>query len=294
MSKIFLSYSDKDLRKVEQIHETIDALGYDVWMFTRNIEIGLIDHQIRRKLEDTDLCICFLSNEYFSKMHHNGTGLYKEVQLIFEFVKNRNMLLLPVKLEEIEYLQNFQEYRAINCFDTKDVSSLRELFEAINKSSKLISKEISNSMLLSIQYKEKGRDAIREWGKSNAEGNWNWRPLGLALECFLESIRFEPRHQYAWTNLAYTYHIIGKKDSALKCLEISEALAEEGPNKPGAHWKAIKQAIENDSTQGGTKLKIPAMSHWFEKKYNDYFAIDNEVHTSFRDIIYYINTFLPE
>ncbi len=123
----------------------------------------------------------------------------------------------------------------------------------------------------SISYKEKGRSKIQAWGtQMSKRGVWNWRLLGQALEYLIDSIKFDIEHQYAWTNLAYVYYLIGDFDKSKYCLKKSFDLASPGPNHPGRTYKKVKAAIDNNTYLTGGKITRPEIPEWFSKDYDLY------------------------
>ena len=68
----------------------------------------------------------------------------------------------------------------------------------------------------SNDYVERGRERIRAYAERiTRNGEWDWNPLGHAIEYYVDAISYDPQNQHAWINLAYLYHIIGDRNSAL-------------------------------------------------------------------------------
>ncbi|MCX6030659.1 MAG: tetratricopeptide repeat protein [Chloroflexi bacterium] len=125
----------------------------------------------------------------------------------------------------------------------------------------------------SITYKEMGRAKVQEWGEQMThQGEWNWHLLGQAIEYYLDSIKYDPTHQHAWTNLAYAYHLIGERQKARECLQKSLDLATPGPNHPGGNYKRVKAAIDQDAYLTGGRVERPPMPDWFRAKYQRFLS----------------------
>jgi tetratricopeptide (TPR) repeat protein len=120
----------------------------------------------------------------------------------------------------------------------------------------------------SENYNELGRDRIQAWEEgTNRNGEWDWQPLGQAIEYYIDAITYDPNSQHPWTNLAYTYYVIGEKQKALECLQKAFELAEPGPNHPGHHYKQVETAINSNTGLYGGPINRPPMPDWFRKKY---------------------------
>ena len=121
----------------------------------------------------------------------------------------------------------------------------------------------------SNRLKDHGRFKIQDFGKE-ATRTWSehaWQLLGQALGYFTESIGKNPKNQQAWTNLAYTYYLIGEKAEADRCLEISKSLADPGPNYPGRHYKSVERAIRSGRTIHGAEINRSPRPAWFDEKH---------------------------
>ncbi len=45
----------------------------------------------------------------------------------------------------------------------------------------------------------KGREEVQRWGRKLAQGIWDWHPLGIAVEHYMDAIRCDPTHQHPYT-----------------------------------------------------------------------------------------------
>ncbi|MCP4541538.1 MAG: CHAT domain-containing protein [Chloroflexi bacterium] len=117
------------------------------------------------------------------------------------------------------------------------------------------------------------RTKVREWGEKLARyGQWDWHPLGHALQYVCEAIEAAPNYQRSWTLLADICHRIGKLELARKCLTKSYNLASSGPNFPGGFYKKVKGYIQSGypfNDTGGLQRQSPP--EWFEEKYQPYY-----------------------
>ena len=120
----------------------------------------------------------------------------------------------------------------------------------------------------SLEYLNRGIGEVREWGKQMVGNVWNWFNLQNAIREYLDSIKYYPYHQQAWTNIAYVCHLIGKVDMAEKCMQRSLELAK--PDHPGENYKKVEKAINNNSFLSGGKVVRPPLESWFTEKY-EYF-----------------------
>ncbi len=118
---------------------------------------------------------------------------------------------------------------------------------------------------------DKGRERIRAFGERMVRSQeWDWHPLGQAIEYYVDAIKHDPRNQHAWTNLAYVYHLIGQRHNALECLAKALELATPGPNYPGGHYKQVKAAVDSHSYLSGGRVSTPSMPDWFRDRYARY------------------------
>jgi len=134
-----------------------------------------------------------------------------------------------------------------------------------DKSSLVSKKEFNRAQ--SEEYKERGRECIQKWADAISKGVWNWDFLGQAFEYYFDAIKYDPKHQHPWTNLAFVYHLIGEKKIALECLEKSRDLASPGTNFPGRNYKQVERALKRDTTLSGHPLNRPIIPENFRRKY---------------------------
>jgi hypothetical protein len=120
-------------------------------------------------------------------------------------------------------------------------------------------------------FNNEGRIRVRAFGERMAqEGVWDWWPLGQAIEYYVESIKHDPQNQHPWINLAYVYHLIGKRQKVLECINKALELAMPGPNYPGNHYKLVREAIDTGSYLSGGKVERPSIPDWFRKNWGQY------------------------
>jgi len=120
-------------------------------------------------------------------------------------------------------------------------------------------------------FNNEGRKRVRAFGERMAqEGVWDWWPLGQAIEYYVDSIKRDPQNQHPWINLAYVYHLIGKRQKALECINKALELATPGPNYPGTHYKKVREAIDTDSYLTGGRVNRPPIPDWFRNNYAQY------------------------
>ncbi|MBN1563064.1 MAG: tetratricopeptide repeat protein [Anaerolineae bacterium] len=120
-------------------------------------------------------------------------------------------------------------------------------------------------------WNDKGREKIREFGVGGGFRNSQaWWLLGQGMEYYLDAIKRDPTNQHPWINLAYVYHVIGKRQKALECINKALELATPGPNYPGNHYKRVKTSIDTNSYDSGGKVVPQNIPEWFQDKWGQY------------------------
>lgn len=118
------------------------------------------------------------------------------------------------------------------------------------------------------------QDKVRAWG-ANLKQGWDWHPLGHALQAAHDATDCDPCYQRPWTQLAYIYHLIGRRELAEKCLKKSYSLATPGSNFPGDYYREVDGYIKSHypfNAVGG--LQREPCPPWFQSKYQRFWNLD--------------------
>jgi len=300
MAYVFLCYAKADLKKVDKIYISLTEAGFNVWMDKYDLHGGdLWRKKIPKIIKNASVFIACYSKHFIE----NISGYRdEEVYVAMETAKNipcsDSPYFIPILLDNSEVPRTIRSTRHV--IEVKSRTGVKQLIAGLSFCRRFPRKStippvIDNAMRLSIEYKERGRDQVITWAREYAnDKTWNWHCLGRALEYYLDAIKYWPRHQHPWTNIAYVYHLIGKATLAEWCLARSIELAEPGRNHPGRNCKQVMQALNNGATVYSKRLMRKKMPEWFRKKNADLLAETYGRDTFFRGVSYYIENWPPK
>lgn len=297
MGHIFISYVRDDENEVLTLHRRLQEAGFKPWIDQEDILPGKDwELEIRNAIKAADIFLACLSRNSVQK---RGV-IQKEFAWALDTLKEcpeNQVYFIPVRLNDCEVPQRMASLQWVDLYKPEGYRKLMRALSlylklgpvvSINVAAQLDSDKALRSEHRSLEYVERGRNEVREWGKKMVLGQWDWYSLGNAIEDYLSAIKYEPENQHAWTNIAYVYYLIGAIDIAKICLKTSYGLAEPGPNHPGRNYKNVETAILQNSTLSGGTLVRPPMPDWFKQKYKDFLTLGFGIKTNFRNIEYYL------
>lgn len=125
MTKVFISYARKDIRRVKRIANNINSLGFDSWMDERKLQGGDIwTKEIVEAISSCDLFLLFMSSSSMA-----SDSVRREVQLAFD--KKKKIVIL--RLEEIGIPRKLQfQLAGIQWIETSKRKWKSQLITAIN------------------------------------------------------------------------------------------------------------------------------------------------------------------
>jgi DNA-binding NarL/FixJ family response regulator len=102
MTKIFISYACKDIKRVKRIVNDIHSLGFDCWMDKRNLQGGDIwTNEIVKAISSCDIFLLFMSSGSMT-----SDSVRREVQLAFD--KKKKIVILRLEEARIPRKLQFQ------------------------------------------------------------------------------------------------------------------------------------------------------------------------------------------
>jgi hypothetical protein len=116
-SKIFISYTRKDVGRVNELYVKLRGLGYSPWIDTQDLIGGTPWLKaIIKAIRQSGFFLACLSNNSVDKK----TGvLVREINEAFEEAKNRrseSIFIIPVRLEECKVPEEFEEIQWVDLF----------------------------------------------------------------------------------------------------------------------------------------------------------------------------------
>ncbi len=128
--QIFLSYTQADRKKVESLYDKLLKAGYKPWMDTNDILPGeKWGTSVKRAIKKSAFFLACLSINSVSKRGF----LQKEIRYaknIMEGMLDKDIYLIPVRLEECEVNENLKAIQWVNLYQKE---GLDKLFEAIEE-----------------------------------------------------------------------------------------------------------------------------------------------------------------
>jgi len=211
MGHIFLSYVKEDRNEVLKLYAQLQATGFTPWMAEKDILPGQEwKPAIRDAIHCADVFIACLSDNSVSKR-----GMFQqEVAMaldVLQQIPEHSVYFIPLRFDQCSVPTRMSHIQWLDFFSSESVELLLKvlaMYVGVNLVASRLPIEIlkekkPRSPELSVQYKERGRAEVREWGKKMADGEWNWHSLGNALEDYLDAIRYDPDHKHPYTNIAY-------------------------------------------------------------------------------------------
>jgi len=293
MDHIFISYAREDEVKVTNLYRSLKKAGFNPWLDQFDILPGKNwEDEIRKSIKSATIFLACLSSNSIYKRGIVQKELKLALDVLNEFPDNE-VYFIPLRLDDCEVPEKISKLQWIDLFKP---DGYQRLFDSLSiyLTPKVLNVDIDSikiSERVSDEYKERGRNEVREWGKKMISGKWDWYNLGNALEDYLDAIKNNPYNQHAWTNIAYVYYLIGYTDIADTCLARSYKLAKPGPNFPGRNYKNVEKAIRNNSYLSGGQINRPSIPNWFSEKYQDFLNLKEGEKVNFHNIKFYIENF---
>ena len=293
MNHIFISYAREDEAAVKKLYNTIKQAGFNPWLDQINILPGKEwETEIRKGIKNAAIFLACLSNNSINKRGIVQKEFKFALEVLKEFPENK-VYFIPLRLDKCEVPEKMAKLQWIDIFLPDGYEKLIDAL-TIHLTPKALNIKVDKFLIserVSDDYKERGRNEVREWGKKMVSGHWDWYNLGNALEDYLDAIKNNPYNQHAWTNIAYVYHLIGNTEIAEMCLSKSYKLAKPGPNHPGRNYKNVELAIKNKSYLSGGNINIPVTPYWFKEKYKSLLELTESNKINFHNIQYYLSYF---
>ena len=265
---IFVSYASEDKDFVQSLVQNLSELGISVWYDGGELRLGdSIMKSIADGLERSRYFLLILSPSFFK---NQWTQFETGVALGRVEVGQKHILPIyyGVDLEQVQKeMPLLADRYALNATQLTPRDIADQIAKVVADNSE--SNESSLNRFRSDYYNQMGREAIRAWASRMAkDGTWDWNVLDQAIGYFSEAIKQDTEFQHPWINLAYVFHLIGKKNRAIKCLEKAKELAPRGANYPGRHYTQVEAAIRTDSKLTSTsELQRPVIPTWLQNKY---------------------------
>lgn len=128
-----MSYASEDYNKVKLFYEPLKRIGFNPWMDKVDILPGAEwELEIRKKLNESDYFLAFLSNNSINKKGY----VQKELRLAFETMQLfliGQIFLIPVLLEKVELPERLSKIQYIKCTGTNGLSIFIENMLKIKK-----------------------------------------------------------------------------------------------------------------------------------------------------------------
>lgn len=130
--QIFLIYTREDVKKVEALYQKLLDVGFKPWMDTRDILPGEIwKRSIERAIRHSDILLVYLSENSVNKRGY----FQQEIRMaldIFREMLNRDIYLIPVRLEDSEVPEELSDFQWVNLFEedgwTRLVKAINHIF----------------------------------------------------------------------------------------------------------------------------------------------------------------------
>lgn len=163
--KVFLSYSYKDRKKVDQIARTLQDKGVDIWYDSQDMDIGSNwNEKIRYKIESSDTVILFLSKNFLS----SEWSQHELWQFLNESEK-RKINIIPVAIEHVKIPSDLSGFLILNLYNSE--SAIENLIHKIKtipeitfdhftpwNFEKFIGDFLREYSFINIKYQETGSD----------------------------------------------------------------------------------------------------------------------------------------
>jgi len=207
MSHIFISYARDNDKQARELYNRLKQAGFNPWLDQENIFPGQDwENEIRKAIKDADIFLACLSKNSLQK---RGV-IQKEFKLASEVLNeypDSKVYFIPVRFDDCEVPERMAKLQWVDLFSPVGYAKLiQALLQYLTPQALLVRpKTAPYSKEHSEGCTERGRIEVRKWGEKMAQGEWNWHNLGNALEDYLDAIKYDPKNQHAWTNIAYVY-----------------------------------------------------------------------------------------
>lgn len=115
MTKIFISYACKDIKRVKRIVNDIHSLGFDCWMDKRNLQGGDIwTNEIVKAISSCDIFLLFMSSGSMTSDSVRHEVQFQLAGIQWLKARGRNWRLQLIAALEGEYLLEHTAHKQIN------------------------------------------------------------------------------------------------------------------------------------------------------------------------------------
>jgi hypothetical protein len=241
------------------LHKDLRRDGFRPWLDEEDLLPGEEwDVSIRTAVRSSAAVVVCLSGSSITKEGY----VQKEIRLALDVADEKRegtIFLIPLRLEDCDVPARLRRWQWVDLFQPggyeKLLAALRSRISAVQDNTKARKPSRERSHRLN----EEARERVQDWGKRmSAFGRWDWEPLFVATERYVAAILQDPTFQHPWTNLAYVFHLFGKKDAATTYLSRSRSIASD-INDPGSNFRNVAQAIQRDAYLSGGSVRRPSL-----------------------------------